>query len=163
MLVTLILSLAMMAAMFLMIFAAVALIQSKKLFTSAPKDIQAAIKERAERFRGARALGWALLTVSALTFPAALVYAAWDGLARGYGFMAFAVRFLVMLYLVQAFDMVFLDFFLLTRSHFYQHYYPETEGCAGFHRYGFNRREQLTKIALIPPVSLLLAWLCTLL
>lgn len=39
--VTLLLSIILMAALFLMIFAAVALVQDKRLFTSAPKDIQA--------------------------------------------------------------------------------------------------------------------------
>lgn len=151
----------MMAAMFLMIFAAVALIQSKKLFGSAPKDIQEAIQERGERFPGARVLGWMLLTISVFVFPCALLYAGWDGIQNGYSFWMFAGRFLLMLYLLQAFDMIFLDWFLLTKSHFYQHYYPETEGCAGFHQYGFNRREQLTKILLFPFVSLLLAWICT--
>ena len=28
-------------------------------------------------------------------------------------------------------------------SHFFQHYYPETEGCAGYHSFGFNRKEHL--------------------
>lgn len=39
--VTLICSLVLMAALFLLIWVAVALVQSKKLFTTAPKDIQA--------------------------------------------------------------------------------------------------------------------------
>ena len=38
---TLLLSLILMAALFLMLYAAVALVQDKRLFTSAPKDIQA--------------------------------------------------------------------------------------------------------------------------
>ena len=28
--------------------------------------------------------------------------------------------------------------FLITKSHFFQHYLPETEGCAGYHRFGYN-------------------------
>lgn len=54
--VTLLLSLLPMASLFLMIWAAVALVQSKKLFTTAPKDIQAAALEHEERFPGARIL-----------------------------------------------------------------------------------------------------------
>lgn len=161
--VTLILSLVLMAALFLMILAAVAFIQSKKLFGSAPKDIQEVIRERPERFPGARLLGWTILTISVLAFPCAFVYGGWDGIRKGYDFWMFAGRFLTMLYLLQAFDMIFLDWYLLTKSRFYQHYYPETEGCAGFHQYGFNRREQLTKILLFPFAALLLAWVCTLL
>lgn len=47
MVTTLILSLALMAAFFLMLFAAVALVQDRRLFKSAPKDIQAAVLEHA--------------------------------------------------------------------------------------------------------------------
>ena len=51
-----------------------------------------------------------------------------------------------MLYLWKAFDIICLDWFLLTKSHFFQHYYPETEGCAGYRSFGFNRKEQLTAL-----------------
>ena len=160
--ITLILSLILMVALFLMIYAAVALVQSKKLFGSAPKDIQAAITEHKERFPGARLLGWKLLIIAVLAFPGAFLYGALDGLQRGYGFWQLFARFLTMLYLLKAFDIVFLDWFLLTKSHFYQHYFPETEGCAGYHQFGFNRWQQIGKFILFPFIALLLAWVCTL-
>ena len=163
MLVTLFLSLTLMAALFLMIFAAVALVQDRRLFKSAPKDIQAAALEHKEPFRGARAIGWTLLIIAVLLFPAAFLYGAWDGLRHDFSFWQFAVRFLAMLYLMKAFDIIFLDWFLLTRSHFYQHFYPETEGCAGYRQFGFNRKEQLARIIVFPFVALLAAWICTLL
>ena len=158
---TLLLSLILMATLFLMIFAAVALVQSKKLFGSAPKDIQAAITEHKERFPGARLLGWALLILAVLAFPGAFLYGALDGLQRGYGFWQFFARFLTMQYLLKAFDIIFLDWFLLTKAHFYQHYFPETEACAGYHQFGFNRKQQIGKLVLFPFIALLLAWICT--
>ena len=160
--VTLILSLILMAALFLMVFAAVALVQDRRLFTSAPKDIQAAITEHAERFPKARRLGWKLLVIAILAFPGAFVYGALDGIQNHYSLWMFFARFLTMLYLLKAFDIIFLDWFLLTKSRFYQHYYPETEGCAGYHQFGFNRKQQIGKILLFPFVALLLAWICTL-
>lgn len=163
MIVTFLLSFVLMAALFLLIWVAVALVQSEKLFTTAPKDIQAAALEREERFPGARILGWTLLVILAAAFLGAFVYGGWDGIRRGYGFWQFFGRFLTMLYLLKAFDIICLDWFLLTKSHFFQHYYPETEGCAGYHQFGFNRKEQLTRIILFPFLSLLLAWVCTLL
>ena len=159
--ITLILSLILMAALFLMIFAAVALVQDKRLFTSAPKDIQAAITEHKERFPGARLLGWTLLVIAVLAFPGTFLYGALDGIHRSYGFWQFFARFLTMLYLLKAFDIIFLDWFLLTKAHFYQHYFPETEGCAGYHQFGFNRKQQIGKLVLFPFVALLLAWICT--
>lgn len=50
---------------------------------------------------------------------------------------------------------------LLQKTRFFQHYYPETEGCAGYHSYGFNKKSQITKIILFPFISALIAWLCT--
>ncbi len=159
--VTILCALVLMASLFLMIWVAVALVQEKKLFTTAPKDIQAAAKEHEERFTGARILGWTLLVPCVLAFVGALVYAGWDGIRNGFGFWPFFGRFLTMLYLEKAFDILCLDWFLLTKSHFFQHYYPETEGCAGYHQFGFNRKEQITRIVLFPFVALLLAWVCT--
>ncbi|MCM1136375.1 MAG: hypothetical protein NC400_12475 [Clostridium sp.] len=160
--VTIILSLTLMVLFFLLLWAAVALVQSKKLFGTAPKDIQAAVLEHEERFPGARLLGWIILIIDVLTFLSVFVYAGWDGIRSGYGFWQFAARFLTMLYLLKAFDIIFFDWFLLTKSHFFQHYYPETEGCAGYRQFGFNRKEQLTKIILFPFAALLLAWICIL-
>lgn len=161
--VTLICSLVLMALFFIMLWAAVALVQSKKLFTTAPKDIQAAIEEHEERFTGAKILGWGILLLDVVIFACVFAYAGWDGIRSGFGFWQFFGRFLTMLYLLKAFDIVCFDWLLLTKSRFFQHYYPETEGCAGYHQFGFNRKEQLTRIVLFPFVSLLLAWLCTLL
>lgn len=76
MLLTLILSIILMAAFFLMLFAAVALVQDRRLFKSAPKDIQAVVLEHKERFRGARVIGWILLIIAVLTLPSAFLYGA---------------------------------------------------------------------------------------
>lgn len=162
MLVTLMLSLVLMAALFLLILVAVALVKDRRLFKSAPKDIQAAVLEHKEPFRGAKIIGWTLLVIIVLIFPAAFLYGAWDGLRHNFTFWHFAGRFLAMLYLMKAFDIIFLDWFLLSKSHFFQHFYPETKGCAGYHQFGFNRREQLARIVIFPFIALLLALVCTL-
>lgn len=144
MLVTIALACVMMAGLLLMIFAAVALIQDKRMFTSAPKDIQEAIRPRTgQRFPGAHVLGWLLLVVAVVLVLGPLVIAGWEGVRDGLGYWQLFGRFLVMLLLVKAFDVLFLDWFLLCHSHFYQHYYPETEGCAGFHSFGFNARSHV--------------------
>lgn len=162
MLVTIILSLILMAAFFLVLFAAVALVQDRRLFTTAPKDIQAAILPHKELFCGARAVGWMILTIAVLLFPAAFLYGAWDGLRHDFSFWQFFGRFLAMLYLLKAFDIICFDWILLTKSNFFQHFYPETKGCAGYRQFGFNRKEQLIKIIIFPFVSAALAWVCTL-
>ena len=60
MLLTILLSLILIAAIFGALCAAVGLIQNKKLFTTAPKDIQEAAREHPQRFPGQHVLGWKL-------------------------------------------------------------------------------------------------------
>ncbi len=80
-----------------MLFVAVALVQDRRLFKTAPKDIQAAILEHKEPFCSARAIGWTLLLIAILLFPAAFLYGAWDGLRHDFSLWQFAGRFLAML------------------------------------------------------------------
>lgn len=163
MLLTLLLTLIFILAVCLLLYAAVGLIQNKKLFTTAPKDIQAAAREHPERFRGAHALGWKLAVISLLLMVGAFVYGGYDGVKRGFSFRQHWLRFAVMLYLWKAFDVVCLDWLLLTKSHFFQRFYPETEGCAGYHQFGFNRKEQLIRLAVFPfaaaGMALLAMWI----
>lgn len=160
--ITIALSVLMMAALFLMLFAGVALIQDKKYFSSAPKDIVAVIQPREERFPGAHALGWFLLCVSVFMILLALILAGVDGHRNAFTFQQYFMRYLIMFLLLKLFDILFFDFFLLTHSHFYQHFYPETEGCAGFHSFGFNWKSHVMQIIACFPVSALLAWICLL-
>lgn len=142
------------------LWVAVALVQDKRLFTSAPKDIQETAVEHEERFPHQKKIGWIILIILAVIYVGAYVYGAYDGIRNSFSFREFFWRFLIMSYMLKVFDIVCLDYFLLTKSHFFQHYYPETEGCKGYDSFGFNRKEQLTRIILYPFFSLLLAYIC---
>ena len=160
---TLMLSAVFIASISLMLYSAVALVQKKKLFSSAPKDVQAAIIEREhERFKGARVLGWVLIIISLLGIAGAFIFAAVNGVQNHFTLWQFFIRFLLMLYIYKAFDIICFDWLLLTKSHFFQHYYPEIEGCESLEKFGFNRKSQIIKIVVFPFVSLLAAWICTL-
>ncbi|MBR5366470.1 MAG: hypothetical protein IK132_09540 [Clostridia bacterium] len=159
MLLTILLALAFILAVCVLLYAAVGLIQNNKLFTTAPKDIQAAAAEHPERFRGAHALGWKLSVLSLLTMVGVFVYGGYDGVRQGFSFWQHWLRFAVILYLWKAFDIVCLDWLLLTKSHFFQHFYPETEGCEGYRQFGFNRKGQLIRLAVFPFAAALLALL----
>ena len=159
---TLILSLIFIASICLMLYSAVALVQNKKLFSSAPKDVREAITEKPERFKGARALGITLLMLSFCGCAFAFIYGAVNGIQNKFTFLQFFTRFLIMLYLYKAFDMVCFDWLLLTKSRFFQHYYPEIEGCRSLEKYGFNLKSQIAKLIAFPFVSLPAAWICTL-
>ena len=162
MLLTLLLSLMLMAGLFLMLFAGVAFIQDKRLFTSAPKDVWQAIKPHPERFRGAHALDWTLAVLAVAIMMGAIVYAGWDGVRCGFTYADFLVRYMIMFLLLETFDVLFFDLFLLTHSRFYQYYYPETEGCAGFHSFGYNWKDHLKTTAACILASLVLSGICVL-
>ena len=154
---TILLTLVFIASVCLLLYAAVALIQDRRFFTTAPKDIQAAAKDHPERFRGAHALGWKLAVISLLLMVGAFVYGGYDGVKRGFSFWQHWLRFAVILYLWKAFAVFCLDWLLLTKSLFFQRFYPETEGCAGYHSFGFNRKEQLIRLAVFPFAAALMA------
>ncbi len=163
MLVTLILSAVMMAALLILLFAGVIFIQDKKYFTSAPRDIYEAVQPKEERFRGAHRLGWRLVVLSTVLFLGAIMIGGIDGQQNGFGLWQYFTRFLTMLLLLKAFDIIFFDWCLLTHSHFFQHFYPETEGCAGYSQCGYNWKSHLLMILMSPVAALGLSWLCTLL
>lgn len=121
--ITLLASFLVMAAYFLLLYAGVGLIQEKKFFSSAPREVFAAVPERkAERFRGAHILGWYLGILAMLLFLGAAVLAAWDGVRNGFTFGAFFTRYLVILYVMEAYDILFFDWVLLCHSNFFPHF-----------------------------------------
>ena len=95
-------------------------------------------------------------------FIAVIVYGGWDGAQKSYTFMQFLARFLIILSGVKLFDIIGLDYILITKTNFFQHYLPETRGCAGYHNFGYNRKEQIRQCIILPFAALLTAWVCTL-
>jgi len=164
MLLTLFLALVCCASITLLLVAAVAFVQENKFFSSAPKEARALFKQRnKELFYGARVIGWVMMILGALAITGAFVVAVWDGFRSGFSFFQFFLRFAVMLTVYKAYDMIFFDWFLLCRFHFFQHYYPETAPALKGRKYGFNIKSQLLKLFVIfPAVSALAAWICTL-
>ena len=157
---TMILAFIMMAGLFLMLFAGVALIQDKRYFTSAPKDVQEAIWPREERFFGQHLLGWLMMALAVLLMAGALFYAGLSGIRMHFSFGAFFLRYAVMLLLLKAFDILFFDWFLLCHSDFYPHYYPEVKALVGPHQFGFNKKAHIVQIILCPLVAAACAAIC---
>ena len=85
------------------------------------------------------------------------------GLTFWAGHWAFFARFVAMLYLVELYDIVFFDWILLCNSNFFAHFYPELKGIGGPRQFGYNKKVHALHFALYLPVSVLLAWVCTLL
>ena len=144
-LLTVLLAVVIMAGMFLMLLAGVGLIQDKKLFTSAPKEVQEVIQPRKQQFPGARALGWALLIFGVALIIGAILIGAVDGIENHFSLQLFFARFLVMALLAKVFDVFFFDWVLLCHSNFYPHFYPETKDVIGPQLFGFNKKSTLCR------------------
>lgn len=152
-----------MAAYFLLLYAGVGLIQDKRFFSSAPPENLAAIPDRKpERFPGAHLLGWCLGIGAIALFAFAFVLAAWDGMKNSFGFSSFFVRFLVMLYGMELYDIAFFDWVLLSHSNFFPHFYPELKGITGPQQFGYNWKTHVLHFLVYLPACAALAWICTL-
>lgn len=164
MLMTVFLTIVFCSAITLMLLSAVAFIQNKKFFSSAPKEAQAVIKPRTtELFYGARIIGWTLMAFSILMILGVGIVAIWDGFRSGFSFLQFFLRFVFIFTIYKLYDMVCFDYFLLMKFKFFQHYFPEIESVFEGRKYGFNIKSQLLKLLIIfPAASALAAWICTL-
>ena len=116
--VTLILTLTMCALLFLMIWSATYFYPWTGLLRFFPKDIEEKARLHQPPFPAAPVIGWILMLLCALGFVGVIVYGGWDGVRKGFTFGQFFVRFLVMLFGMKAFDIIALDFFLITKTQF---------------------------------------------
>ena len=164
MLLTIFLAIVFCAAITLMLLSAVAFIQKKEFFSSAPKEAQEVLLPRTgELFYGARIIGWTLLVFSVLMILGVGVISIWDGFRSGFTFWQFFLRFVLIFTIYKIYDMVCFDYFLLCKFRFFQHYYPEVSSVYNGRKYGYNIKSQLLKLLVIfPAASALAAWICTL-
>ena len=165
MLMTLFLAIVFCAAITLMLISAVTLIQNEKFLSSAPKEALELLKPRNDEvFFGARAMGWVLMTISILMILGVGAVSIWDGFRNGFSFFQFFLRFVLIFTVYKAYGMIFFDWFLLCRSRFFQHYYPEVSPVYNGRKYGYNLKSQLLKLLVIfPAASALAAWICSML
>ena len=162
MVITIVATLMVMAAYFLVLYGGVGFIQDKRFFSSAHKDILAVIPDKKVRFRGAHIIGWVIAVIAVLLFAGAAVLSIWDGIRNGFTFLKFFARFLVILYCMEIYDILFFDWVLLCHSNFFPHFYPEVKGIVGPHMFGYNKKAHLLHFVIYIPVCALIAWVCTL-
>lgn len=163
MVITIVSSVIVMAAYFLILYGGVGFIQDKRFFSSAHKDILAVIPDKKERFRGAHIIGGIIIATAFLLFAGALVLGAWDGIRNNFSFLKFFGRFLIILYVMEIYDIIFFDWVLLCHSDFFPHFYPEVKGIVGPHMFGYNKRSHIIHFVIYIPVCAVIALICTLL
>ncbi len=86
MLITLLLSIMMMAGLFLLLWGGVGFIQDKRFMSSAPKEALAVAPDRLpERFKGQYALGYVMVTMAFALMGGSIVLGAWHGIVTKAG------------------------------------------------------------------------------
>lgn len=131
---TLLLSIIMMAGLFLLLYAGVGFLRDKKYFTSAPKEIQDLLPDYIpERFPGAHIVGRVLAVISILLMVGSILYGGYDGIMKRFSFGQFFLRFLIMLELLKVFDILFFDWYLLSHSNFFPHFFSGDTGTKRCH------------------------------
>lgn len=161
--ITIITTLMIFLAYFLVLYGGVGFIQDKRFFASAPKENLSVIPDRKERFRGAHVVGWIIEVLATSLFLGAAALSVWDGVRNEFGFLRFFVRFLVMLYAMEVYDILFFDWVLLCHSNFFPHFYPELKGVVGPHMFGYNKKAHILHFVMYLPACAAAAWLCMLL
>ena len=166
MILTLILTVALMILLFLSIWMATIFMPFAALAKNFPKDVQERLKPRLAELEKRpfkkKFIGQIIFILCMSAMLVVMLIGGIDGIHHNYDYWQFLLRFLIMGIGVKAFDIIGLDFFLLTKTHFFQHYLPETEGCAGWQNFGYNRKQQLKHCAMIPVCCAVMAWIFTL-
>ncbi len=165
MLLTLILSVSGCLLLCLCIWGVTVTMSTALLAKNFPEDVQERIRPRIENLPMSpkRFLGWIILIPFLVGYIGLFVIGGIDGKKHGSTFPQFFLRFFVIGAVIKAFDIICLDYFLLTKTHFFQHYFPETEGCGGWQDFGYNRKQQARQCILILIGSAVTAWLFTML
>ena len=165
MVLTLVLSLLGCILLFLGIWGITVTLPTPILIKYFPVDVQERLKPRLESLPMSfkRVVGWFILIAFCVLYIVIFVYGAIDGINNGYNFGQFFLRFFLIGGIIKVFDIVCLDYFLLTKTHFFQHYFPETEGCIGWKRFGYNRKQQIRQCVAIVVLSPIVAFICSLL
>lgn len=162
---TLILSLAGCVLLFLGIWGVTVTMPTKLLAKNFPEDVQEKLRPRIESLpiSPKRVLGWVILVLFLFGYIGLFIFGGIDGMKHGFTFEQFFLRFFIIGAVIKAFDIIGLDYFLITKTHFFQHYFPETEGCQGWQDFGYNRKQQIRQCVMIVVGSAFAAWIFTLL
>lgn len=124
-----------------------------------PRDIREAAKNHVDPPAGKRLTGY-LITAAALAgYLGAIAFLGADGLRRGYGFWLLFGRFLLFLYGYKLFDILVQDQYIVITKQYFVRFFPETKDCRSWNDRSFNTGNQLIRLAALPFVSALLAWL----
>lgn len=124
-----------------------------------PEDVREAAKDHPEPPKHKQITAHILLAVFLLSVLAGTIYTGTEGINDGCGFWGLTGRFIVMLYIMKAFDIIVQDQWLVMTVGYFKKLYPETADCEGWKDRGFNNKNQIIRIIAYPFLSMAIAGL----
>ena len=141
------------------IFMTVTALIPKIVVRTAPKDIQEKVLARPDAPIWKTVTGCILAVLILLCAVGVLIYAGMDAVKNHMNFMEIFIRYLILLEGYKIFDMICFDYILLTKLNVFQKFFPETIGCKGYEKFGFNLKSQIAKLIIFAIISLVTAWI----
>jgi len=141
------------------IFMTVTALIPKIVVRTAPKDIQEKVLARPDAPIWKTVTGCILAVLILLCAVGVLIYAGMDAVKNLMNFMEIFIRYLILLEGYKIFDMICFDYILLTKLNVFQKFFPETIGCKGYEKFGFNLKSQIAKLIIFAIISLVTAWI----
>ena len=98
-----------------------------------------------------------LLAIFLITVFAGMIYLGIDGIRNGYGFWKLTLRFIVLLYIMKAFDIIVQDQWLVMTVGYFKKLFPETADCERWKNRAFNNKNQIVRIIAYPFLCMITA------
>lgn len=127
------------------------------LLSFLPEDVRLAAKDHPEPPKSKQILAYLIFAVFIIAMIGGIIFIGMDGVRSGCGFWQLTLRFLVVLYINKAFDILVQDQWLVMTVGFYKKIFPETAGCEGWKNRGFNNKKQIVRIIAYPFLCMMTA------
>ncbi len=124
-----------------------------------PEDVRHAAKDHPKPAKGKQITAHILLAFFLTAMLGGIIYLGIDGIRNGYGFLKLTLRFVALLYIMKAFDIIVQDQWLVMTVGYFKRIFPETVDCDGWNDRGFNNRNQVIRIIAYPFLSMITAGL----
>ena len=115
-----------------------------------PKDIQEAAKDHPEPPKYRQFIAHILFALFLISFIAGIVIVGLDGIRENCSYINLVRRFILLLYIIKAFDILVQDQWLVMTSGYFIRIFPETADCEGWKNRHFNDRNQIIRVICYP-------------
>ena len=127
----------------------------------APDDIKEMMEKMPDRAPWVNLLGICIMIAGFVGVTLVLIWAMVDTVKTELSFIEAFIRFFIITEGYKLFDIICFDYLMLTKLKLPERIYPETAGAKGYDNFGFNAKSQITKLIVFCGISLLLAFILT--